>query len=487
MADKKYNLAFALSDGTTKNVQFSVPHVEVGKDVPSYDEHKNVTEQIADHDRLILANRDRSVDNRSRIIITDRRITITEKRITNLEKGVAADSFEVDDSVAYAKSVPANSAPYAAISKVGGMTHRVNVGTEDAPVYELRHAAVTEFASEGSNLLRVQQRTATSNGITFVGNEDGTITVSGTATAHAYFDLVEINSLDGSESGYLCDGCPEGGSDAKYALQLYNTKADGSSGTLIFSEFGRGQPFTTAYKNFKAMIVVRSGTTVSNIVFKPRIIEQSKKDLPFRKAFCRTFPIPEAVQALGGYGWGIDGEYNNHIAYEEDRRTWNYRVVKKVFDGTENWYDSVAMGNARDTNYFRLKIGDLYYGVADLAVSNKYATANITVSNKALGVDIIQSTSSTAAFSGCNIGIRPEGFDALRVADFKALLAEWYAAGDPLVVYYVLTTPEVTDISDLLPADNLIEVEGGGTITFENEHGLAVPSEVIYQTKGAAV
>ena len=55
------------------------------------------------------------------------------------------------------------------------------------------------------------------------------------------------------------------------------------------------------------------------------------------------------------------------------------------------------------------------------------------------------------------------------------------------LLYYGLATTEVTDISDLLPADNLIEVEGGGTITFENEHGLAVPSEVIYQTKGAAV
>ena len=50
-------------------------------------------------------------------------------------------------------------------------------------------------------------------------------------------------------------------------------------------------------------------------------------------------------------------------------------------------------------------------------------------------------------------------------------------------VWYALSTPEVTDISDLITADNLITVEGGGTLTFENEYGYAVPSEVEYQVE----
>jgi hypothetical protein len=161
-------------------------------------------------------------------------------------------------------------------------------------------------------------------------------------------------------------------------------------------------------------------------------------------------------------------------------------VVKKVFDGTEDWYDSVSMGNRRDTNYFRLKLGGVDYGVPNLVVSNKYKTGILTVNNTTLGVDVIRSSSTTERFSGFNVVIRPEDFTTLSVSACKERLAEWYAAGDPLVVYYVLATPEVTDISDLLPADNLIEVEGGGTITFENEHSIAVPSEVVYQTKGAS-
>ena len=40
-----------------------------------------------------------------------------------------------------------------------------------------------------------------------------------------------------------------------------------------------------------------------------------------------------------------------------------------------------------------------------------------------------------------------------------------------------------TDITDMLGWDGFIEVEGGGIITFTNEHGEPVPSTIVYQTK----
>ena len=46
--------------------------------------------------------------------------------------------------------------------------------------------------------------------------------------------------------------------------------------------------------------------------------------------------------------------------------------------------------------------------------------------------------------------------------------------------YYELTNPIITNISDILPADNFIWVNRGGTLTFINEYGYAVPSEVVY-------
>lgn len=46
---------------------------------------------------------------------------------------------------------------------------------------------------------------------------------------------------------------------------------------------------------------------------------------------------------------------------------------------------------------------------------------------------------------------------------------------------YVLATPVTTDLSTVLSDDNLFEVEGGGSLTFDNEYENAVPSTVIYQ------
>ena len=61
--------------------------------------------------------------------------------------------------------------------------------------------------------------------------------------------------------------------------------------------------------------------------------------------------------------------------------------------------------------------------------------------------------------------------------------ATFKAAMSGVMLVYELAEPEVTDISYLITADNLIGVEGGGTLTFENEYGYAVPSEVEYQVE----
>lgn len=49
------------------------------------------------------------------------------------------------------------------------------------------------------------------------------------------------------------------------------------------------------------------------------------------------------------------------------------------------------------------------------------------------------------------------------------------------ILWVPLATPEVTDISDLLSADNFLAVEGNGSITAVNEYGYDVPSEIEYQ------
>jgi hypothetical protein len=59
-------------------------------------------------------------------------------------------------------------------------------------------------------------------------------------------------------------------------------------------------------------------------------------------------------------------------------------------------------------------------------------------------------------------------------------------AAHPLTVHYELATPIETDISALID-DNTIEVESGGSLTFENTNGdsyrIPVPSSIVTMEK----
>ena len=127
-------------------------------------------------------------------------------------------------------------------------------------------------AGGGKNLLNNTSATQTVNGITFTVNSDGTITANGTATANAYFYINADASIFETNTDYMLSGCPGGGSTSTYRMsfQYYD-----SSNTLKFygNDVGGGTKlsFTETLKNPQCFIVVYSGTTISNIVFKPMI------------------------------------------------------------------------------------------------------------------------------------------------------------------------------------------------------------------------
>lgn len=415
MADKKYNLAFKLSDGTTKNVQFAVPRCE----------KKTILERIARNDE---------------------QISYHDKRITNLEKGVAADSFEVDDSVAYVKSVPASSAPYAAISKVGGMTHRVNVGTEEAPVYELRNAAVTDLKITGKNIF---------------GGEalaDKIAEVIPSATKNEESKSIYFTAASASNAVFYTDF-----KDNTQYTFVFKIKRSGVGKTSLMVHYTDGT-FVVPTNNVGDTIETitftsAAGKTIDyfgggnysnmNIYYNDSgIFEGVLTAEDFEPYVESTFPIPESVSPANG----INENVYDFIAWEES----GVRTATKRVGVVEDMGKLSLVFNATYVNTNRnYKPNAKTLVVLPPAFSKGYIDAN--------GAIVVTYPSGTFASV-------QEVKDALSGVKF----------------YYELATPEVTDISDILPADNLIEVEGGGTITFVNEHGLAVPSEVVYQMKGAS-
>jgi hypothetical protein len=129
--------------------------------------------------------------------------------------------------------------------------------------------------------------TRTNNGITFTDNGDGTVTANGTATADASYNMsqrfgVSGNSFSLKNGNYLLSGC-ESGSNTTFFIQtgvtknnafsLLNKNFDGDTAITV-----DGDDDSNDSANIAVQIVVRSGQTLTNKVFKPMIRLASIQD-----------------------------------------------------------------------------------------------------------------------------------------------------------------------------------------------------------------
>jgi hypothetical protein len=113
---------------------------------------------------------------------------------------------------------------------------------------------------------------------------------------------------------------------------------------------------------------------------------------------------------------------------------------------------------------------------ASIAVSKKGTYTTPIISNNAIGVTWSNFNNPVNLQLGTGSKPLPTYVMNGTINTFRAWLAS-----NPITVIYILETPIIEDISSLITGDNLIGVEGGGTLTFENEYKYDVPSEIVYQ------
>ena len=119
------------------------------------------------------------------------------------------------------------------------------------------------------------ETTKTVNGITFTDNGDGTITVNGTATDNAIFNLKTITVEIGGN--YFLSGCPSTGTTTTYILYA----ADGVYG---YADAGAGKLIKPASTNLSLSVLVYAGATLSNVVFRP-MLNAGTTALPYQPYF----------------------------------------------------------------------------------------------------------------------------------------------------------------------------------------------------------
>lgn len=185
-----------------------------------------------------------------------------------------------------------------------------------------------------------------------------------------------------------------------------------------------------------------------------------------------SYTIPQAIQNLDGYGWSA-GTARNYVDYENKRYV---QCVNSVDLGTLNWVagdsgkvgfqTSQGTGQKLTKNYNILPniICSKYLAKTQNAMWGKTSVTGITTNASVDGYVYVNDTSYTDATA------------------FKQAM-------QGVILYYELETPIVTDISSLIPDDFLrnIEVEAGGSVTFQNSNGdsyrIPVPSEEEYIVK----
>lgn len=347
------------------------------------------------------------------------RIMRNSKRLDNIEAGIPADDFIVDATAAEVKDVPEGVLPFAEVVEIGGLTQRVNIGTEESPEYVLRSAPTEAVESMGANL----------------------------------FDY----------NTYLKNGKKYSFSVIPNRTLYRNPHIGYASGWRVYDNGGvlLGTFETYSFSATKPLQLPSNASYIECIdlsVSEPLYIGYDS-DTTYRPYVRNTLPIPEAVRNIDGYGWGVNDEVYNYVDWE--KKQFVKRVGKIAVDGT----------NVKITG------GDFGYNppYGNMSVASAKPLQS-PLSNRFIGALYSAKRGTCEINASRMLTIFPSDTSILSIADFNA----WFA-NNPTEFYYELATPIVEDISDILPADNLIGVEGGGTVRMVSEYGYDVPNTIVYQ------
>lgn len=184
-----------------------------------------------------------------------------------------------------------------------------------------------------------------------------------------------------------------------------------------------------------------------------------------------SYPIPQAILDLDGYGDGVTDNVYNYVDWENKKY---HKRVGKVDLGTVNDFILGKPLNDGSGNVFYFTGRESGFKKNGKAISNKLIYS-IPLSGQWEDLKL----NETYIDSGCYVV----------VAHNVSTLDEFKQAMSGVILYYELAEEQITDISDLI-GDTLqepIEVEAGGSLTFQNTHGanyrVPVPNTVEYTVK----
>ncbi len=185
--------------------------------------------------------------------------------------------------------------------------------------------------------------------------------------------------------------------------------------------------------------------------------------MPYKELALNT--IPQTILDLPGYGWSA-GAVCNYVDWE------NKKYIQRVT---------------------AVDLGSLSYGSGEFENHKYFNTTDIA---KLISPNTMNTLCKRYSHATANTVVRQENMEIVVDAKGRLFLRDDSMNQDAtllkdslsgVVLYYELAEPIITDISDILTDDILsaLEVEPGGSLTFQNSNGykVPVPSTVEYAVK----
>ncbi len=134
---------------------------------------------------------------------------------------------------------------------------------------------------ECKNLLENKLTSKTSNGVTATVNADGTVVVAGTATVDTIFVISAYQILP--KGNYLCNGCTGGSSSSYYIRYASAISASQIISATVYRQYDDDVAITIddEYDSVYANIVIKNGTTVSDVMFCPMLRDSRITDTTY--------------------------------------------------------------------------------------------------------------------------------------------------------------------------------------------------------------
>ena len=246
-----------------------------------------------------------------------------------------------------------------------------------------------QVSTTGKNLLENKATSNANNGVTFTVNDDGSVTVNGTAANTTYFAINEFEYGDGT---YILNGTPSGGGQESYCV--YDD---------VLRKFDSGQGVEIEGKQ-KGKIYIRilSGVTLSNVTLYPMIRLASIADDTYEpytggKA-SPSVEYPQPIESVGDDGSVDVGVYGKNLIELENGKNVTVDGINIMID---NGKITVKGTPTNTTGYTRISVGTVCQNDAGIYTSSmigKITGIGFTYSTAhSLNITMAQSSNKTTS------------------------------------------------------------------------------------------